>query len=395
MSQPDPFFDLIDDAEWNACIGRQGDEENYADGYIEAAIELAKAVVEKKMYEKRDTLVLPILYNARHAIELTLKLVIRDLLRTGILANGHVTNHDIASHLAFLEGQIIGDEQIRETLSLLSPYVISLTKVDDDGQELRFHENRDGQRSIEDKALANIAVIGKSLLELQGVLQALKSRTYDLCREWHTGTWTTHCSRRDLIEIAKLLPQRGEWSSGAFDVAKKIVKDRYDLSDRKFSDALNKIQESRSLACIIGIEGDLAHLTEESAKLLLEQWEILHPPKDPKDTLGMDYFQRDFQEVKKHLKTEAEVAGRILAQVPEDQFADAETIFYIARNGEYPEQYELFLERKKSEFRARGDFRAEIHDLMSKTNFRRCFLDGLTSIGLPSLSSRLGHTPSE
>lgn len=57
----DPFFWMPVESEWNACIGRQGDEENYVDGYIEAAMELASAVLEKKLYGKRDTLVMPIL----------------------------------------------------------------------------------------------------------------------------------------------------------------------------------------------------------------------------------------------------------------------------------------------------------------------------------------------
>src|SRR6056297_1794712 len=119
ISQPDPFFDLSGDTEWNACIGRQGDEENYADGYIEAALELATTVLEKHMYEKRDTLVLPILYNGRHAIELTLKLVIGELVRAGILSGGHPKNHDIASHLVFLESKAIPDELFEERLSAL------------------------------------------------------------------------------------------------------------------------------------------------------------------------------------------------------------------------------------------------------------------------------------
>jgi hypothetical protein len=72
----DPFFKLPDDSDWNACIGIQGTEENYLDGYIEAAMELVSAVIEKKMFEKRDTVVLPILYNARHAVELLLKFTI-------------------------------------------------------------------------------------------------------------------------------------------------------------------------------------------------------------------------------------------------------------------------------------------------------------------------------
>ena len=69
----DPFFRLTGDTEWNACIGPQGHEENYVDGYMEAALYLSRAVLEKQLHISRDTLVLPILYNARHAIELALK----------------------------------------------------------------------------------------------------------------------------------------------------------------------------------------------------------------------------------------------------------------------------------------------------------------------------------
>ena len=33
-----PFFKRIFGGQWNACIGKQGHEKNYIDGYIEAAI---------------------------------------------------------------------------------------------------------------------------------------------------------------------------------------------------------------------------------------------------------------------------------------------------------------------------------------------------------------------
>jgi hypothetical protein len=91
------------DSEWNACIGRQGDEENYVDGYIEAAIELADAVIENRMYGKRDTLVMPILYNARHALELLLKFAINQLYEMGVIKDPHPKNHDIMSHWALLQ----------------------------------------------------------------------------------------------------------------------------------------------------------------------------------------------------------------------------------------------------------------------------------------------------
>ena len=99
----DPFFRLLEDSDWNACIGRQGDEENYIEGYMDAAGELAEAVIEKKMYEKRDTLVLPILYNARHAVELALKFVIDRLFADAILNSSATLGSRYSGALAAIE----------------------------------------------------------------------------------------------------------------------------------------------------------------------------------------------------------------------------------------------------------------------------------------------------
>lgn len=60
----DPFFTLDGETEWNAFIGRLSDEDAYADGYIEAASVLCSTLIDGWMIGSRDTLVMPILYNA-------------------------------------------------------------------------------------------------------------------------------------------------------------------------------------------------------------------------------------------------------------------------------------------------------------------------------------------
>lgn len=392
MQTPDPFFSLPQNSEWNACIGKQGDEENYADGFIEAAIELAEAVIEKRMFDKRDTLVLPILYNARHAIELNLKLVIGELLEASIISTNHPKNHDILSHFQFLKAKGVPDRLFRERLSALEPFVDSLAQIDDDGQELRFHENRDGQRSMAGKALANIAVIREALKVLQASLNALKYRAYSLREEWHTGTRTSLCSRRDLAEITRLLPPRQNWNSCAFTEAKNIVKERYGLGNRQFSLALEKIQGVREFAGLLGVETDLVYLSDEKAELLVENWAKLHPPRSAQESLGIDYLKdRDWIEVRRERELRAKIILWITDEFSEEEFADAETIFYLGRDKMFPEHYEKMLDRKIREFRARGDLALEINDLISKTNFRRCFTEGLRLVGRLGVSERLSE----
>ncbi len=170
----DPFFRKIFDGEWNACIGRQGHEENYIDGYIEAAIELANAIFEKQMYDKRDTLVIPILYNARHAIELALKFATRRLIKARLIKDdGRKLSHNIKAYWDHLYNSAIGDETMSKVIAALKPYIDSLSQIDSDGQELRYHRNRNDDQSLANYATANLRLIRASLGKLERLLSVL------------------------------------------------------------------------------------------------------------------------------------------------------------------------------------------------------------------------------
>ncbi|TAV04516.1 hypothetical protein [Rhizobium ruizarguesonis] len=386
----DPFFKLPANSEWNALIGRQGNVANYADGYIEAALDLANLILNEGRYSQRDTLVLPILYNARHSIELHLKLIISELVEVGILGSGHVANHDIASHLQHLIDCKIPDLALRKLLNKMQPFVTSLTKVDDDGQELRYFTNRDGQRSLEDRALVNIVVIRESLVVLKETLDRFKYRTVDLCNEFRTGTHTNHLSRKDLFAIAKVLPKRWEWSDPKFEVSKTAVKQQYEIGNRQFSLALKLMQQRRELNGILGVETPLVHLSDEKAIFLAEKWQAFHPPREESD-LGMDYFSRDFEALRKSRENSKEALNDLLATLSSDEIADAETVFYLSRNRDYSECYEDDLARKKKEYRASGDLQMEAYNLMQKTNFLKDFTIGVGMLGRLALADKLNN----
>ena len=157
----DPFFKRFFDGQWNACIGRQGHEENYIDGYIEAAIELVDAIFEKQLVGKRDTLVLPILYNARHAIELALKFATEHLIKASLIKDdGRKLSHNIKTYWDHLHNSAIGDEKLSQTIAALKPYIDSLSQIDSDGQEFRYHRNRDDDPSLAEHAVANYGLYG-------------------------------------------------------------------------------------------------------------------------------------------------------------------------------------------------------------------------------------------
>ena len=386
----DPFFSLPANSEWNALIGSQGSSVNYADGYIEAALDLANLIINEQRIGQRDTLVLPILYNARHAIELHLKLVIGVFVEVGILRSGHVPNHDIASHHRFLVEIKIPDLTFRCLLRELQPFVESLAKVDDDGQELRYSTNRDGQKSLEDRALVNIVVIRDSLVVLKDVLERFKYHAFDHRDEFPTETHTSFLSRKDLYALARTLPKKEMWSEPDFDRCKAAMMKHFDIGSRQFSIAVNTIQDRRELKAIIGVETPLIHLSDESAIFLANQWRFIHPRREESE-LGIDYFNRNFDEIFARRDVEKSALDAILATLGPDELADAETIYYLARNRDYPEYYESNLDCKRKEYRASGKLDIELFNLMHKTNFLSAFTDGVAMLGRMDLSEKLRH----
>lgn len=384
----DPFFRLPDDSQWNACIGRQGDEENYVDGYIEAAMALANVVIEKEKYGSRDTLVLPILYNTRHAVELLLKFAINKLHASGAIPSAHAKNHNILSHWTLLDTSALGDEALRQHVVALKPYVSSLARIDDDGQELRYSENRSGQKSLGDRSLANIEVIRSSLDRLSEVMEGLKYRVVGVLDERLTGTYTAACSRRDLLEIARMLPNRSEWTGPEFSTAKAAVLERFGLSGGQFSQAIKVIEGNREMRCRIGMPTSLAYLTDQGAIFAVEQWALRHPIR-PSTEFGVAFGERDIQALTAYRQVAREANSRILERLKPDEIADLQAIFYMGRERRFCEYYERDLERAQKEHRLQGGLGIPVEHLMQKTNFKDAVASGVAKLGRPDLAEKL------
>jgi hypothetical protein len=155
---------------------------------------------------QRDTLVLPILYNARHGLELALKFSTKQLMAADLLKDDgtYKANHNIKALWQRLHDTGLGDTKLVTTIASLKPFIESLSGIDEDGQELRYHENRDNDKSLDKYALANLEVIQASLVTLKDLIDDLKYRTMDYIDEAVYGIVTKTCSRA----ICWRLPRR-------------------------------------------------------------------------------------------------------------------------------------------------------------------------------------------
>ncbi|WP_336080596.1 hypothetical protein [Thalassospira sp. CH_XMU1448-2] len=389
----DPFFTLSEDSTWNALIGRQGNKFNYADGYIEAAVDLSKGIIEQKKFGQRDTLCLPILYNARHSIELHLKIVIGSFTEAGVVKSKHDKNHDIKSHFEFLIDAQIEDECLRGILESLRPYLESLSQVDDDGQQFRYHETRDGERSLDGKSLINIKVLYDGLLKLKTILDELKYRSDSYVSEFKTGTNTSRLSREDLYKIAKLLPLRSNWDNSDFDKVKEKIKVRFNLSNRQFSKAIDVIESQRELGSIIGIETKAKFITDDKAFRLCEGWCGAHSEVERDPCTSVNFSDKESM---RKAFVSADIFEKSISKISDDfdlnEAVDVETIFYMARDHEYVEYYE---DRFQTKLKARSGPRERLAHVLEKTNFLQEFSRGVRRIGRVNLADKLDQMLTE
>lgn len=385
----DPFFSLGGSGEWNACIGRQGDEENYVDGYMEAALELANAVIDKGQHGKRDTLAMPILYNARHAVELSLKFVITRLCEAGVIAAPSRKNHDIKAHWEHISAAKLGDSQLRAYISRLKPFVDSLHRMDSDGQQLRYAETRDGQQSLPHLAVCDLEVIRHSLTLLSELLATTKNRVHSLIEERATHTYTAACSRADLFRIAKMLPPRAKWSHPEFAAARADVMRDLDISGGQFSDAVDIIERHRKMGSLLGHEFSLTYLTDDHALFVVREWSKIHPPRTGGDDLVIDFFDpARIRRSRGERKARELVIESVLSALSPEEIADLETIFYIGRERYFCEVYERGL-TGALKAQAGCDPLASVAHLMSKMNLLDALARGVEILGRPSLAASL------
>ncbi|MBP2444979.1 DUF3775 domain-containing protein [Rhizobium leguminosarum] len=386
----DPFFKFIPDGEWNACIGRQGEEENYIDGYIEASIELVEAIFEKQLLGQRDTLILPILYNARHGIELALKYSAFRMETAGCIPKGILRrNHDISAYWKTLNDAEIGDEKLNSLLKALQPFVESLARIDSDGQELRYHENRENGASLQDYSVANLRLIRKSLQSLREIVRRLTYRVVDYVSELGTGTNTDRCSRTDLLAIAKLLPDREKWGSQEFSDAREHIKNRFNLSNRAFTRCLELIQKNREMRAVIGLETGLMFLTDETIISVAMEWRKVHPRTTAtSQSLGTS-FRFDVREMLTDRTDHREMLDRLIGRLSQDEIAEIRALFYLGRDPYFTEFYEDAVRdcRKQPELASNpGGYLSRI---LNKTNLLTCLQRSTQRLGRLALSTKL------
>lgn len=262
-----------------ACVGENGGttDEDIRNGFKRTVELLAESLKDGR--EVEDLLVYPIVYNARHSIELSLKIVIKMLWeieeKKGIKYSDEIIaerkkkihTHNIEElYKMACENKNI-DRRIPAYFENIED-MIRFYYFDEEGDAFKYELNKENQPHMIKNKISHISIV---LLETEfkEVMEKFDELIYFLrnCMdEYSLGTFTKNLSRTDIWDISKRLPDYEEWKTEEFREIKEEIKQEYRLGSKEFSEAVNLIKQNRLFSANIGCEKIFGTITEEELK---------------------------------------------------------------------------------------------------------------------------------
>lgn len=179
--------------------------------------------------------------------------------------------------MGFFSGHAVAfDRRYKEKLSTLEPLIHCIGETDPTGQTFRYSYSTEAKKHLTDVSVINVLVLRDQFRVIREQLEELAGLTQWLEREYSTGVFTKNLSRKDLHAIAVQLPPRHSWSdpaSGLDDII-QTIKSENDIGSKELTEALNKIQDCRDLARIIGLPVTIPGLAMSDLLTLNDFWKV-------------------------------------------------------------------------------------------------------------------------
>ena len=225
------------------------------------SVDIMIQAVENGAYE--DTMIYPVVYNVRHSIELSMKIIIECLLHIYNFRNvsfcekdkKKVYTHDIEALDTIIQKYYSFEHRIVERYDKIHPYLQDYY-FDKKGDVFKYESDQNGNPHLIKLGISSISydVLKRKYNEMMSLFDNLIFEVMYLCKEYSMGTFTKHLSRKDIRDIAEMLPLREDWGKDEFSIVKAEIKQKYSIGSKEFSDALNIIQKHCEFCTYIGME---------------------------------------------------------------------------------------------------------------------------------------------
>jgi len=396
------------DPTWaNACVGENGFPGywDYAKGFSQAAkILIDSALLRRGLEHSVDELVYPVCFNMRHSVELRLKGAISELILIENCRNRDLQfdlsgSHDIGNIWRFFTEKALSvDDRYEPIINKLDKKIIDIADVDATGQTFRYPLDTESQKHLVDVAIINFVVLKDSFAELEATLDDLHHLNRYLRDEYAWGSFTKRLSRKNLFELASLLPPRSTWSDESFGATKNALKERFKIGSQELSESIKCIESHIELAPEIDMSVSLLGVEDADMQEFFSHWLKQHEVPSDKDPIDLEVSEWGsdcmFEALVKDSEIRAEVWSTVKSNLTPEKLAGVSALFYFARDLDFSERYiriyEINLQEAKAAFAGSEDsIRLQYFHLFEKTNAVYNILRSLYFLRKVELADRL------
>lgn len=391
----------------NACVGNNGSQtiEDYAEGYRKAPKILLDYIIDQDdIHEDLDVLVHPIAFCMRHAVELEIK---DSILKLGkIRRNNNVRNykisssHNIGNMWKFFKIESLRTDRRYGCINeRISPFIEDLCEIDPTGQTFRYSHDVNEEKHLKETPTINLMNLRDRFVALECLLIELSRLNGLLIEEYKQGTFTSCLSRKDLLDIANRLPDRWLWGdTETFIRCKQKIREDFDLSNNKFTEAVNIIESHYEFSCLIGVERPLKHTTLNDVVSYFDILEKRHPKRVGEASITI-HAPPGIGHVISEMKLSDECVNEGVDSFSVETLADLATMYNLGRSNCYSEFYEHQVIYEKEMFQRcsqnESDYFVEVDHYLSKRNAKSAIFRALKKLGqktiVDALSCKFPH----
>lgn len=282
---------------YNACVGENGIfDGKYFLGYDLSVKVLCKTLI--KDTTEIDQLIFPLVFNARHAIELYLKDALYNIFKINESIN-FIKDIDIDVHKLqsthnldnlwqmFENNSIKLDRRMQDYIDYQKEYISDYFEIDLSGETFRYQYTKENATHLSKTPLINVIHFYERYIALSESMHKLIRFIDQVKYEYHIYPYTKTLSPNDFLVISKRLGDISTWKEDAFKEIKKAIKTEYSIGSNELCNAVNIIKETPEYSRFIGIENYFLHASKEKILIAIK---ILNE--------SIDNYKEDFEKFK-------------------------------------------------------------------------------------------------
>lgn len=324
---------------FNACVGKNGynDIESYKLGYKNCVEVIVKHLKDNQV--NVDSLIYPLLFSARHCLELYLKnlgtivSLINKNCESNITAIEIEKTHDLKKLWENLKSLSKIDNRFENFILKLDAYITDYFEIDLTGETFRYPFNKNNDHHLDDYSVINILKFEERFNKAINILDDFVFCADFLLEEYNQKTFIKGLSRKIIEEISLELPDRKHWSDSSFKTTKAEIMHKFSISSNTLTKVINLIQKHKEFSSNIGINLPVCDITKDEFVKFKELFLCFH---------------NNIESKKDYIEYKEQISKLIVTNISDSAIYALRTFKEIGFFNKYSEEYSPLLNHFKS-----------------------------------------------